>query len=90
MYAAYSARLIATLTRFRLSKKEIPRGTSSTEEAASEKNTTGASLPWNLSTVPTRVPLGRSRFSKLTCMLYGATTRMLSRVKACSPPSPSR
>ena len=53
MNAAYFARLTATLTRLRLSRNEIPRGTSSAEDAAREKNTTGASLPWNLSTVPT-------------------------------------
>ena len=53
MTAAYLARLTATLSRFRLSRNEIPRGTSSIEDAVIETNTTGACLPWNLSTVPT-------------------------------------
>ena len=34
------------------------RGRSSPDEVAIEKNTTGASWPWNLSTVPTRTPSG--------------------------------
>ena len=46
------ARLTATLSRFLLSRNEIPRGTSSIDEAVIEKNTTGACWPWNLSTVP--------------------------------------
>ncbi|EUA36383.1 H+ antiporter-2 family protein [Mycobacterium avium subsp. avium 2285 (R)] len=54
--AAYWARLTATLSRFLLSRKEIPRGTTSTDEAVIEMKTTGACPPWNLSTVPTRTP----------------------------------
>ena len=48
------ARLTATLSRFLLSRNEIPRGTSSIDDAVIETNTTGACLPWNLSTVPAR------------------------------------
>src|SRR5262249_24114713 len=39
--AAYCARLTATLSRFLLSRKEIPRGTSSTDDADIEMKTTG-------------------------------------------------
>ena len=52
--AAYCARLTATFSRFLLSRNEIPRGTSSIDDAVIEKNTTGACWPWNLSTVPAR------------------------------------
>jgi len=48
------ARDTATLRRLRLKRKLRPRLTSSPVEAAIEKKTTGASCPWNLSTVPTR------------------------------------
>jgi|SRR5580658_8335559 hypothetical protein len=41
--------------------------------------TTGASCPWNLSTVPIRAPGMRSAISE-TCALYGATIRMSFRV----------
>ena len=34
----------------------MPRGASSGDDVAMEKMTTGASCPWNLSTVPTRRP----------------------------------
>src|SRR3954470_18164233 len=43
-----------------------------------EYRTTGASWPWNLSTVPTRAPSGRSRRISATWLLYGATTRTSS------------
>ena len=36
----------------------MPRGTSSPEEQVIAKKTTGASCPWNMSTVPTRTPVG--------------------------------
>ena len=39
-----------------------------------EKMTTGASCPWNLSTVPTGTSAGISSRSRLTCALKGATT----------------
>ena len=55
--AAYFALLTATLSRFLLSRNEIPRGTSSMEDAVIEMNTTGACCPWNLSTVPARTPV---------------------------------
>ena len=43
-----------------------PRGTSSPEEQVMAKNTTAASWPWNLSTVPTRTPGGtRSPMQRL-------------------------
>src|SRR6185312_3470253 len=78
MMLAYLARLTATLSRFRLSRNAIPRGTSSIDDAVIETNTTGACLPWNLSTVPTSTPLypAASRYSRSssTCALYGATT----------------
>ena len=56
--ASARARETATLSRLRVNRKSIPRGTSSPREAAIEKKTTGASWPWNLSTVPTRAPRG--------------------------------
>src|ERR1700733_14411254 len=40
--AAYCARLTATLSRFLLSRKEIPRGATSIEETVIEMKTTGA------------------------------------------------
>jgi hypothetical protein len=42
MMLAYLARLTATLRRFRLSRKEMPRGTSSMDDAVIDTNTTGA------------------------------------------------
>ena len=42
----------ATLNLFKLYKNSIPRGASSGVEVAIEKMITGASCPWNLSTVP--------------------------------------
>ena len=71
--AAYLALLTATLSRLRLSRNEIPRGTSSADEAVIDTNTTGACLPWNLSTVPTSTsgsPAASSlRRSVTTCAL---------------------
>lgn len=52
----HCAREVATLIRFALKTKPRPRGASSPLELASETRTTGASCPWNLSTVPTRTP----------------------------------
>ena len=66
MMLAYLARLTATLRRFRLSRKEIPRGTSSIDDAVIDTNTTGAWRPWNLSTVPTSTS-GRPAASKCSC-----------------------
>ena len=57
--ASACARETATLSRLRLNRKSIPRGTSSPLEVVIEKNTTGACWPWNLSTVPTRAPRGQ-------------------------------
>lgn len=54
--AFHCAREMATLMRFRLRRKPIPRGTSPWDEAVIETIAIGASWPWNLSTVPTRTP----------------------------------
>ena len=43
----------ATLSRCRSSRKPIPRDTSECDDAAIDTMATGASWPWNLSTVPT-------------------------------------
>ena len=66
--------------RLRLKTKERPRGASSPLELASETITTGASCPWNLSTVPTLMPLGTLWRSVRTWALYGVTTRTSSSV----------
>ena len=50
--AKQRAREIATLSRLRLKRNSRLRGMSSPLEVAIEKKTTGASWPWNLSTVP--------------------------------------
>ena len=47
-----------------------------------EKITTGASWPWNLSTVPMRIP-GRPARRLRTWALYGATIRMSSGSSPC-------
>jgi hypothetical protein len=53
MTARHLARDTATFTRLRFKRNAIPRGTSPCEEAVIEMKATGASWPWNLSTVPT-------------------------------------
>src|SRR6185312_5391552 len=82
MTLAYFARLTATLSRFRLSRNAIPRGTSSGDDAVIDTNTTGACRPWNLSTVPTSTSespaVSSSSRSRTTCALYGATTNKSS------------
>ena len=59
-------------------------------EVAIVKNTTAASPPWNLSTVPTLTPcvcsLLSSRARDRTWSLYGATTMMSSPVSGDSRP----
>ena len=65
------ARETATLRRLRLNRKSIPRGTSSPVEAVIEKKTTGASWPWNLSTVPTARAAGSRSRRWRTCALNG-------------------
>ena len=45
------------------------RGISAPLEVAIEKKTTGASCPWNLSTVPTRAPSGSRSRRHFTCAL---------------------
>ncbi len=57
-YARLRARLIATLSRLRLNRNAMSRGTSSPLDVAIEKITTGASWPWKASTVPTGTPGG--------------------------------
>jgi hypothetical protein len=47
--------------------------------------TIGASCPWNLSTVPILAPGIRS-FKSNTCALYGAMTKISSRVTGFSSP----
>ena len=44
---------MATLSRLRESTKSARRALSTAEELAMDTMTTGASWPWNLSTVPT-------------------------------------
>ena len=56
--ASAFARETATLMRLSENRKSMPRGTSSIEEAVIETRQTGASWPWNLSTVPTRTRSG--------------------------------
>src|SRR6185295_630982 len=58
----------ATLNLFRLYKNSMPRGASSGVEVAMEKMITGASCPWNLSTVPIWM-LGNPAFNISTCAL---------------------
>lgn len=60
--------LTATLSRSRDNRKSSPRDVSSEDEAVIETSTIGASCPWNLSTVPTRIP-GRASDNALTCAL---------------------
>ena len=50
--------LTATLRRSRDKRKSSPREVSSEDEAVMETSATGASCPWNLSTVPTRCGQG--------------------------------
>ena len=59
MIARIWAREIATFKRFLLKRNWIPRGEASPSLAVMEKITTGASWPWNLSTLPTRPPQQR-------------------------------
>ena len=47
----------------------MPRGTSSIEEAVIDTRQTGASWPWNLSTVPTRTRSGSAARSAFTWAL---------------------
>src|SRR5688500_6082448 len=84
----HRAREIATFSLFGENRNSIPRGMCSPLDDASEISTTAASCPWNLSTVPTRAPGGRTSFNRLTCMLYGLTTRMSSSPIGFSTPSP--
>src|SRR5437763_11238927 len=56
--ASACAREIATFRRLRENRKPSERTRSSPLDVAIEKNTTGASCPWNLSTVPTRTTAG--------------------------------
>src|SRR5207253_9402907 len=49
---------IATFRRLRENRKPSERTRSSPLDVAIEKNTTGGSCPWNLSTVPTRTTAG--------------------------------
>src|SRR5688572_32778811 len=58
----------------------MPRGASSADDDAIEYIAIGASCPWNLSTVPTRAPVGKLAASASTCALYGATIRMSASV----------
>lgn len=75
MTARHFARETATLTRLRLSRNPMRRGTSPWEEAVIETSTTGASWPWNLSTVPSRTPprlaIANASRMQMTCALYG-------------------
>ncbi len=75
-YVAHWARLTATLTRLRLAEIHAARHILG-EVAVIDTITTGASWPWNLSTVPTRIaeqPAAASRrLISAPCALYGAT-----------------
>ena len=59
--ARQRAREIATFSRLREKRNSSCAGTSSPLDVAIEKKTTGASWPWNLSTVPTGTVSGRRR-----------------------------
>ena len=67
----------------------MPRGTSSPLELAIEKKTTGASWPWNLSTVPTRTPAGSAlaRSSSHLGVVGRDDHDVVGRRAAASPPS---
>ena len=67
--ASALARETATLMRLSENRKPMPRGTSSIEEAVIETRQTGASWPWNLSTVPTRTRSGSAARSAFTWAL---------------------
>ena len=69
MIARHCARDTATLSRFLLKRKSMPRGTSSPVELVIENRTIGASWPWNLSTVPIRAPSGSAARRQRTCAL---------------------
>eukprot|EP00321_Phaeocystis_globosa_P005648 CAMPEP_0118843846 /NCGR_PEP_ID=MMETSP1162-20130426/83920_1 /TAXON_ID=33656 /ORGANISM="Phaeocystis Sp, Strain CCMP2710" /LENGTH=80 /DNA_ID=CAMNT_0006775949 /DNA_START=135 /DNA_END=374 /DNA_ORIENTATION=+ len=79
--ARHCARERATLRRLALSTKGMPWApppasaaaaeSSSKSEWVSETIETGASWPWNRSTVPTRAPRGSIDSSSRTCALYG-------------------
>ena len=57
--ASDCAREIATFNLLREKRNSRLRGRSSPLDVAIEKKTTGASCPWNLSTVPIRRPVGQ-------------------------------
>ena len=63
------ARETATFKRFIEKRNSMLRGISSALEVAIDTMHIGASCPWNLSTVPTRVPGGSVRVSKLSWAL---------------------
>ena len=67
--ASALARETATLMRLSEKRNSMPRAVSSAEEAVMETRHIGASWPWNLSTVPTRMLLGSPARSALTCAL---------------------
>src|SRR3546814_7422442 len=59
--ASALARETATLMRLSEKRNSMPRAVSSAEEAVMETRHIGASWPWNLSTVPTRMlQIGRA------------------------------
>ena len=67
--ASALARETATLMRLSEKRNSMPRGTSSIEEAVIDTRQTGASWPWNLSTVPTRTRSGSAARSAFTWAL---------------------
>ena len=62
-YASERARLTATFRRLLEKRKSAPRLIASPSEVVIEKKTTGASRPWNLSTVPTEGAMAAVRGS---------------------------
>ncbi len=67
--ASALARETATFIRLRENRNSMPRAVSSAEEAVIDTRQTGASWPWNLSTVPTRTAAGSASRSALTWAL---------------------
>ena len=58
--AKHIAREMATLSRFRSKMNDKPREPYSPKLEHMDRMHTGASWPWNLSTLPTRAPAGKA------------------------------
>ena len=91
--ARHLAREIATFSRLCEKRNSMLRGTSSPLDDAIEKKTTGASCPWNLSTVPTGTPCGSRASNGSNTWAIGfafmAKSRADKTVVSCGRPCPS-